>query len=727
MRPDATPSHARIEPIAVDRAAAQAIATVRPLLPLETSSADATVSAYVVASLASLEAALARSRLSQPNVPVVLLQACDRPPDEADGSFVAIDPAGMRPEQIGRVVETLARRFEDEKLPPFLSALLGYVARRNTTFACPGHQGSHFLERHPVGRRFVEIVGRNLFALDVPHADPMLGDMTGREGPPAEAEAHAARVFGADRTYFVLNGTLTANKIVATALLAPGDYVLFDRNNHKSIYNGVLAMAGARPVYLETTRNSFGLIGGVPSRCFDESYVRDRLRAIDPERAAAERPFRLAAFQLGTWDGTIYDVHEIVSRIGHLCEYVLFDSAWVGYEQFIPLLERASPLRMELRPGAPGVVVTQSVHKQMSGFSQTSQIHVRDRHLGERTHKHGEAAFDAALKMHGTTSPFYPLFASLDVNARLHGAIGPQMWAEVVETGIEIRKRILQRCRLMRPFVPSTVGERAWQDHDTAQIATDRRFFEFEVGARWHGFDGYDGAVQRLDPCKLLVVTADTHPSAGVERPRLPAGIVAAYLREQGLVPEKSDLYSLVFLLTPATRPEDLERLVDALVRFEAHHCANDPVSLVLPGLHAGDPARYACGLADLCRRIDALYVEEGLAGLLADMFRARFLPRARISVQDAHYRFVRGAYERVPIAEAAGRIAAEGALPYPPGIFCIAPGEVWDGPVHRFFEAIERLLDEAPDFAPFYHGVHTVDDASGRKRLHVHVLSEDA
>ncbi len=65
----------------------------------------------------------------------------------------------------------------------------------------------------------------------------------------------------------------------------------------------------------------------------------------------------------------------MVDKIGHLCDYILFDSAWVGYEQFIPMMADCSPLLLELNENDPGILVTQSVHKQQAGFSQTSQIH----------------------------------------------------------------------------------------------------------------------------------------------------------------------------------------------------------------------------------------------------------------------------------------------------------------------------------------------------------------
>ena len=97
----------------------------------------------------------------------------------------------------------------------------------------------------------------------------------------------AAKVFNADKTYFVLNGTSAANKVVTNALLTRGDLVLFDRNNHKSNHHGALIQAGATPVYLEAARNPFGFIGGIDEHCFDDAYLRNpatlrRRRRRDP-------------------------------------------------------------------------------------------------------------------------------------------------------------------------------------------------------------------------------------------------------------------------------------------------------------------------------------------------------------------------------------------------------------------------------------------------------------
>ena len=113
----------------------------------------------------------------------------------------------------------------------------------------------------PSGRTSVyEFYGENVFRSDMCNADVKLGDLLIHEGSAKDAQKYAARVFNADKTYFVLNGTSSANKVVTNALLTRGDLVLFDRNNHKSNHHGALIQAGATPVYLEAARNPLALL-----------------------------------------------------------------------------------------------------------------------------------------------------------------------------------------------------------------------------------------------------------------------------------------------------------------------------------------------------------------------------------------------------------------------------------------------------------------------------------
>ena len=623
-------------------------------------------------------------------------------------------------------LETAACRYEEELLPPFFNTLTQYVEMGNSTFACPGHQHGAFFKKHPAGRQFYDFFGENVFRADMCNADVKLGDLLIHEGSAKHAQKFAAKVFHADKTYFVLNGTSAANKVVTNALLARGDLVLFDRNNHKSNHHGALIQAGATPVYLEAARNPFGFIGGIDEHCFDERYLREQIREAAPEKADDARPFRLAIIQLGTYDGTIYNARQVVDKIGHLCDYILFDSAWVGYEQFIDMMSDTSPLLLDLNENDPGIFVTQSVHKQQAGFSQTSQIHKKDNHIRGQARFCPHKRLNNAFMLHASTSPFYPLFAALDINAKIHeGESGRRLWAECVELGIEARKAIVANCKMIQPFIPPMVDGRPWQDHPTKTIASERRFFSFAPGARWHGFEGYAQDQYFVDPCKLLLTTPGIDAETGQYTEfGIPATILAHYLRENGIVPEKCDLNSILFLLTPAETPEKMAQLVAMLGQFEQHIEDDTPLADVLPTIYNKYPVRYRdYTLRELCQEMHNLDVSFDVKDLQKAMFRKESLPQVVMNPQDANSEFIRGNVELVRISEAEGRIAAEGALPYPPGVLCVVPGEVWGGAVQRYFLALEEGVNLLPGFSPELQGVYSEKDADGISRLYGYVL----
>lgn len=625
----------------------------------------------------------------------------------------------------GQLVNAAASDYIDTLDPPFFQALMEYTDYGNAAFDCPGHQGGQFFRKHPSGRRFYLYFGETLFRADSCNADVRLGDLLIHEGPAYEAQAHAAKVFNADKTYFVLNGSSSSNKIAIGALVAQGDLVLFDRNNHKSVYQGALSIAGGTAVYLETDRNAYGLIGGIPAYCFDEKVIRERIAEVAPEKADQQRPFRLAVIQLGTYDGTIYNARQVVDKIGHLCDYILFDSAWVGYEQFIPMMRDCSPLLLELNENDPGILVTQSVHKQQAGFSQASQIHKKDNHISGQARYVNHKRFNNSFMMHVSTSPFYPLFASLDVNAKMHeGKAGQRMWHECVVGGIEARKMLLDTCTMILPFVPPTIDGKPWQDYDTETIANDIRFFRFDKGARWHDFEHYDDNQYFIDPCKLLLTTpgidieTDEYQETGI-----PASILAHYLRESSVIPEKADLNSILFLLTPAETLAKFQHLVARIVRFEKHIHDNSPVTQVLPTLAKAFPQYRNLTINQLCQKMHDFYAKHSLNKLQKQMFQREHRPVKAMRAYDAHQAFIRDEVELVPLRQIQGRIAMEGALPYPPGVYCIVPGEIWDGAVLKYFMALEEGVNSLPGFEPEVQGVYWQLDKNGQKVAYAYVL----
>ena len=673
---------------------------------------------------------LERIQATNFGIPVFVVQTEEEQVDPKfyDAIYHIQDLNGYDIKLYSRQIETAAKLYEEKMLPPFFKMLSEYVEMGNIAFDCPGHQGGQYYRKHPAGRFLYDFYGENIFRSDICNADVKLGDLLIHEGAACDAQKYAAQVFNADKTYFVLNGTSSSNKVALNAVLAPGDLVLFDRNNHKSNHHGALIQAGATPIYLETARNPFGFIGGIDSHCFEEDYLKSLIKEVAPEKLNQKRPFRLAVIQLGTYDGTIYNARQVVDKIGHLCDYILFDSAWVGYEQFIPMMKDCSPLLLELNENDPGILVTQSVHKQQAGFSQTSQIHKKDKHIKGQDRYVNHKRFNNAFMLHASTSPFYPLFAALDVNAKIQGSeAGRRLWHECVKVGIEARKLVLNHCELIRPFIPTTIKGKKWQDYDTEEIATNLEFFKFHPTDTWHKFEGYADEQYFVDPCKFLLTTPGISLETGeYEKFGVPATILANYLRENGIIPEKCDLNSILFLLTPAETLTKMQTLVAQIALFEKHIKQDSLLKDVLPTVYKNNEDRYkGYTIRQLCQEMHDLYVSRNVKQLQKDLFRKATLPEYALNPHDANIEFVRNKVELVPLTDIVGRVAAEGALPYPPGVLCVVPGERWSPTAQKYFLALEEGINTLPGFAPEIQGVYLQKDPDGRTRAYGYVLTD--
>lgn len=644
-------------------------------------------------------------------------------------------------------------------LPPFFGGMIAYDAAANVSFACPGHQGGQFYRKSPAGQLFYKHFGEEIFRNDLCNADVELGDLLIHVGAAVEAQRHAAKVFGADRTYFVLNGTSTSNKIVTGSALRRGDLVLFDRNNHKSMHQGALVQAGAIPIFLPTARNSFGMIGAVDWDAWDEKYLREQIRnhalVTDKERHKAERPFRLACIQLATYDGTIYNVRKVMEKIGHLCDYVLWDEAWIGYNAFHPLFADHSPMRIDkLGPDMPGLFSTQSVHKQGAGFSQASQIHKRDDHIKGQRRFIEHKRFNEAFLINASTSPFYPLFASLDVNAKVHeGKAGEMLWDRCIEIGIEARKKLREFCHyyanagrdeqekwFFDPFVPDVVSVRGsrfakdaanvrWEDLPTDVLKREQQCWAFEPKATWHGYRGYSDGYAMVDPNKLALLTPGINRKTGEYLDfGVPATVLANYLREQRIVPEKCDLNSILFLMTPAEDESKLNSLIAKLVRFKTLWDADAPLGDVLPTLYAQNRERYAgYSIRRICNEMHDFYRKAKVKELQGLCFRASSFPELAMSAKAAYEALVANEVDYVPLDEITGRVAATLALIYPPGIGVIVPGERWDArakPMLDYFLTFEESFNRFPGFNYEVQGVYQ-EIVNGRIKFHTYAVRE--
>ncbi|MBV9533209.1 MAG: amino acid decarboxylase, partial [Bradyrhizobium sp.] len=643
---------------------------------------------------------------------------------------------------------------------PFFGALVDYAEEGNQLWTCPGHNGGVFYSRSPIGRVFVEHLGEAVFRDDLDNSVLDLGDLLTHDGPALKAQQEAAQIFGAEKTYFVLNGTSTSNKVVLGALVTDGDLVLFDRNNHKAAHYGALLMGGGIPIYVPTVRNAWGLIGPMRWEALEEKGLRERIRTHplvkDAEAWKRPRPFRVAVLEQCTYDGTIYSAEMIVQRIGHLCDYVLFDEAWAGFMKFHPLYAGRFAMSLQNLGGdAPGIIATQSTHKQLAGFSQASQIHVKDRHIQSQKRRIEHRRFNESFMQHASTSPFYPLFASLDVGAQMmKNRSGEVLWDDTIRLGIELRKKIravrrefeeketrAERRWFFQPFVPDrlaiadvsregAVHNVAWETISTDLLASNAAYWQLTADNGWHGFSGITAGFAMTDPNKLTLLTPGfEHAAGGYAEHGIPAPVVAQYLRENRIVAEKNDINSLLFLLTPGVEASKAGTLISTLVAFKKLHDDNVLLEEAIPGFYRRHSARYAgLRLRDLCADMHRFFRAADVSALQTKQFLAEHLPDIAMSPRDAARHLVRNNVDYLPIDNVFGRVATTLFVVYPPGIASIVPGERLNEraqPMIDYLKMFETCFNTFPGFDVEIQGVYKEFDATGRTRLYTYVVAE--
>ncbi|NRN73370.1 Inducible ornithine decarboxylase [Lactobacillus helveticus] len=620
-------------------------------------------------------------------------------------------------------IADLAKNYEQKMVPGFLTDLINFAQAKPISFTTPGHHNGQYYDKHPAGVVFNKFFGKNLMFADTSDTVPQLGDTMTHAGTPLDAEKLAAKTYHADKVYFCTNGTTSANSICASALLSEGDLVLFDRNNHKSLYNSALVMSGAKPVYIPTDRNALGLIGEMDPDFLTEDKIRAEVAKVDPKKAKAIRPFRLAIVQAETYDGVFYDAKWIVDRIGKLCDYILFDCAWGGFEEFVPIMRHLSPLLLSLRPDDPGILVTQSLHKQQAGMAQASQILKKDSHIkGQKRyvdHKH----FNHAYLKFVTSSYAYPLYASLTVNSYVTAGEGnKKWWAETLRMGIEWRKKLLKQSKLFKPLVPDNFAE-----IPTANLMDDAKYWSMSKNDDWHGFRKMGNGEAMIDPLKITVRTPGIDvKNAKYEKTGIPGAVVAEFLMENHIIRAKNDLNSLLFLLTPGDSQEELDTMLNAFLKFEQYYDEDALVKDVLPVLYQEYPERYhGYTLKQLCQEMHEYYKENKTFVLQQKLFVKPNMQNYQMTPAEADQLFKKDQTELVDLEDVVGRTAAEGALPYPPGVFIVAPGEKWGEIDQKYFEVLAHAIEKFPGFVPEIQGVYLEPQKDGSIKVQAEVVKD--
>ncbi|MFV3387160.1 Orn/Lys/Arg decarboxylase N-terminal domain-containing protein [Pseudomonas sp. NY15364] len=604
---------------------------------------------------------------------------------------------------LARQVARAAHNYLDGLLPPFFKALVQHTAQSNYSWHTPGHGGGVAYRKSPVGQAFHQFFGENTLRSDLSVSVPELGSLLDHTGPLAEAEARAARNFGADHTFFVINGTSTANKIVWHSMVGRDDLVLVDRNCHKSILHSII-MTGAIPLYLCPERNELGIIGPIPLSEFSRESIQAKIDASPLARGRAPK-VKLAVVTNSTYDGLCYNAEMVKQALGDSVEVLHFDEAWYAYAAFHEFYAGRYGMGTQCDEQSPLVFTTHSTHKLLAAFSQASMIHVQDG--GQR--QLDRDRFNEAFMMHISTSPQYGIIASLDVaSAMMEGPAGRSLIQETFDEALSFRRAL---ANVRRNLSAEDWWFSIWQPGaaDGADSLSTADWV-LQPDADWHGFGEVASDYVLLDPIKVTLVMPGLNAAGKLEQQGIPAAVVSKFLWERGLVVEKTGLYSFLVLFSMGITKGKWSTLLTELLEFKRSYDANLPLIDVLPSIaHAGGGRYQGMGLRDLCDALHGCYRENATAKALKSMYTA--LPELAIKPADAYDRLVRGEVEAVPIDQLQGRIAAVMLVPYPPGIPLIMPGERFTAATRSILDylAFARTFDQAfPGFDIDVHGLQT-------------------
>jgi arginine/lysine/ornithine decarboxylase len=286
---------------------------------------------------------------------------------------------------------------------------MDYVDTGVVPFHTPGHQQGHGMDR-----AFREFVGDNVLAIDLTQIRG-LDDLLQPENALVDAQELAAEAYGADHTFFLINGSTSGNQCMMMTAVNPGEKIAIPRNSHKSAM-GALIMSGAIPVYMQPQVSE--------DLHMDHTVTPEMVKAT----LEADPDVKAVYVVSPTYYGAQANLAAI-ARIAHAHHMpLLVDEAWGPHFHFHPSLPTDA-----LASGAD--LVINSTHKMIGSMSQTAMLHVQGRRIPLDRLK-------AVYKLFLSTSPNLVLIASLDVARRQMATIGEALLSRTIDLANEIRKQL---------------------------------------------------------------------------------------------------------------------------------------------------------------------------------------------------------------------------------------------------------------------------------------------
>ncbi|OMC28515.1 aminotransferase class I/II-fold pyridoxal phosphate-dependent enzyme [Mycobacterium colombiense] len=611
----------------------------------------------------------------------------DTEPDVYDRTFYRLN-------DVTDLHSTVLAGLRNRYATPFFDALRAYAAAPVGQFhALPVARGASIFNSRSL-QDMGEFYGRNIFMAETSTTSGGLDSLLDPHGNIKKAMDKAAKTWNADHTYFVTNGTSTANKIVVQSLTRPGDIVLIDRNCHKSHHYG-LVLAGAYPLYLDAyPLPQFAIYGAVSLRTIKQTLL-------DLEAAGQLHRVRMLLLTNCTFDGVVYNplqvMQEVLAIKPDIC--FLWDEAWYAFATAVPWarqrtamvsaerleqmlaspeyvaeyrkwaadmdgVDRSEWIERELMPDPATarvrVYATHSTHKSLSALRQASMIHVRDQDFNALTRD----SFGEAFLTHTSTSPNQQLLASLDLARRQVDIEGFQLVRQVYDMALVFRHRVRKDRLISKWFRILDESDLVPEEFRESSVSSYREVRQGAL-AEWNEAWRSDQFV--LDATRVTLFVGATGMNGYDFREKI-------LMERFGIQINKTSINSVLLIFTIGVTWSSVHYLLDVLRRVAIDF----------------DRVEKAASVAD--RALQERHVEEITEDLphLPDFseFDVAFRPVDECNFGDMRSAFYAG-YEETDrehvLIGMAGRRLAEGktlvsttfVVPYPPGFPVLVPGQV--------------------------------------------------
>lgn len=594
------------------------------------------------------------------------------------------------------IIRGIRERYET----PFFSALTEYSKKPMGIFhAMPISRGNSVFKSKWIGD-FGDFYGRNLFLAETSATTGGLDSLLQPTGSLKKAQEKASKAYGSQRTFFVTNGTSTANKIVLQGLVVPGDVVLIDRDCHKSHHYG-LVLSGAYPVYLDSYPiEKYSMYGAVPL-----SLIKEKLLKL--KDAGRLNKVKMLLLTNCSFDGLVYNTAKVMEEILAIKPDMIFlwDEAWFAFAGFTytfkqrtgmftakklaekfkseeyrktykthikNLEEGALPMMPDPDKVKVRVYATQSTHKTLSSFRQGSMIHIWD----EEYRRKSENTFLEAYMTHTSTSPNYQMLASLDVGRRQVQFEGYAMVEKSIEMAMILRAKVINNPLLSKYFDVLTVKDFIPDEYRSSGLG---EYYDSKTG--WNRMEkAWQEDEFMLDPTKITLFIGRTGVDGDTFKNK--------YLMDQFNIQINKTSRNTVLLMTNiGTTRGSIAFLTNALLQIaeqlEDEFASMNDREREIAEKRIHSLTKEVPPLPDFSRFHASFLASPGVPG--GNLREAFFF-----SYDENNFEYKSILECKEVMEEGRELVASSFVIPYPPGFPVLVPGQVVSMEIIRFLLALD-------------------------------------